>query len=341
MVIVDMKRFVGRIKGQDILRSIYKRGLLFGILLTYTFILIACSKNQDNDLVGDIGQLINNDIDGDDLTYDINEDIGDQDYMIGSIDKENSLENEESEHLEEAAISVEGVYVIGDGVRMREEASINSDVIMQLGNGSYVEYIDYEGEWIKVQYEGHLGYIRKDLISEVKPSNSLLEENNELINDPEYVIDNPKIVVKKNDRILELWDGEEVFASYKIGLGRAPLGDKQREGDGRTPEGTYYVCTRNNYSRFYLSLGVSYPNKEDAKEAFDKGLIDRSTYEQIDTAISQGIQPPWNTALGGEIMIHGHGSHSDWTQGCVAVDDEIMDILWRHCPLGTPIIIEP
>ena len=119
MVIVDMKRFVGRIKGQDILRSIYKKRFIIWHLLTYTFILIACSKNQDNDLVGDIGQLINNDIVGDDLTYDINEDIGDQDYMIGSIDKENSLENEESEHLEEAAISV-GVYVIGDGVRMRE-----------------------------------------------------------------------------------------------------------------------------------------------------------------------------------------------------------------------------
>ena len=130
-------------------------------------------------------------------------------------------------------------------------------------------------------------------------------------------------------------------ASYPIGLGWTPIGDKEKEGDGKTPEGTYYVCSRNSASRFYLSLGLSYPNKEDAYEGLEAGLIDQNTYNQIEDAINREVQPPWNTTLGGEIMIHGHGSHSDWTAGCIAVDDDIMDILWENCRMGTTVIIEP
>jgi len=151
----------------------------------------------------------------------------------------------------------------------------------------------------------------------------------------------PAIVVKKSQRILELWDGDSLFASYPIGLGWEPQGDKKKEGDGRTPEGSYYICTRNDRSRFYLSLGLSYPNSEDAQEALDNGIIDRRTYEQIVNAIENKSCPPWNTALGGEIMIHGMGSSSDWTAGCIAVDNDVMDILWRYCPLKTPVTIEP
>ena len=51
--------------------------------------------------------------------------------------------------------------------------------------------------------------------------------------------------------------------------------------------------------------------------------------------------PPWNTSLGGEIMIHGHGSETDWTLGCIAVDNEVMDILWQYCHNGTGVIINP
>lgn len=98
---------------------------------------------------------------------------------------------------------------------------------------------------------------------------------------------------------------------------------------------------QNNYSRFYLSLGLSYPNTEDARDALESGLIDQGTYNRIEDAISRRVQPPWNTALGGEIMIHGHGSHSDWTAGCIAVDNDVMDVLWENCGLGTTVIIEP
>ncbi|MDD4494596.1 MAG: L,D-transpeptidase family protein [Eubacteriales bacterium] len=148
-------------------------------------------------------------------------------------------------------------------------------------------------------------------------------------------------MVKKADRALKLWDGDTLFGTYSIGLGWNPEGDKQVEGDGRTPEGNYYVCVRNSQSSFYLSLGVSYPNKEDAKEALDAGTINKSTYDQIVEAIENGSQPPWNTAMGGAVMIHGLGGNRDWTAGCVAVDNDVMDILWKHCKVGTPIIIEP
>ncbi len=151
----------------------------------------------------------------------------------------------------------------------------------------------------------------------------------------------PAIVVYKSDRVLELWDGETLYDRYRIGLGFTPVGHKQVEGDGKTPEGDYYVCTRNSNSRFYLSLGVSYPSTKDAKAGLDAGRIDQMTERRIREAIESRTRPPWNTPLGGEIMIHGHGGRSDWTAGCIAVDNAVMDILWKYCPLKTPITIHP
>ncbi len=151
----------------------------------------------------------------------------------------------------------------------------------------------------------------------------------------------PMIVVFKRERILELYSGDSLVGRYPIDLGRDPSGDKQKEGDGRTPEGTYYVCTRNEQSRYYLSLGVSYPNEEDAKKALENGIIEEETYERIKAAEDNLSKPPWDTPMGGEIMIHGMGTGEDWTAGCIAVKNDVMDILWRSCPLGTPIIIHP
>ena len=150
-----------------------------------------------------------------------------------------------------------------------------------------------------------------------------------------------KIVVYKADRRLELWQNGDLTKEFHIGLGKNPEGKKEQEGDKMTPEGEYYVCTKNQYSKFYLALGVSYPNIEDAQNGLDKGLIDQATYDSIESAIQNGECPPWNTALGGQIMIHGHGGNKDWTKGCIAVDDEVMDTLWEACSIGTKILINP
>ncbi len=315
------------------IKTIMNKIGLIGIISLCLAVFTACnsSKPSDNDIPDDTNEI--------EIPVEVDE--GDTEY----IEESPAINNEDADTSNGIDETFSYYYVIGNGVRMRKDASLDEEIILLLSNGTPVEYVDRKGDWFKVKYNNETGYIRRDLLSEEQPEDELPQETidttTQLPDNHSQVADNPKIIIKKGDRILELWDGDNLWGSYPIGLGQSPIGDKQKEGDGRTPEGTYYVCTRNSYSRFYLSLGVSYPNVEDAKEALDEGLINQSTYDQIDYAINRTAQPPWNTALGGEIMIHGHGSQSDWTAGCIAVDDDIMDILWANCPLGTQIIIEP
>jgi murein L,D-transpeptidase YafK len=147
------------------------------------------------------------------------------------------------------------------------------------------------------------------------------------------------VYIEKAARRLTLYSGGETVISAPVGLGFDPIGDKTREGDGKTPLGEYYVCTKNSISKFYLSLGLSYPSEKDAQRGFEEGRIDEATRGAIVKAVRNGRQPPWDTPLGGEIMIHGHGSHSDWTLGCVAVENAVMDILFQACAVGTKVVI--
>ena len=158
---------------------------------------------------------------------------------------------------------------------------------------------------------------------------------------PAAVLTQPRIVVRKSERRLLLYDGDTLVARMRIGLGRNPEGHKQQEGDSRTPEGEYYICTRNDQSSYYLSLGVSYPGIKDAEAGLAAGVITQTQYDDIVEAITTGKRPPWNTPLGGEIMLHGHGSGSDWTLGCVALENDDMDVLWKHCAIGTAVTIVP
>lgn len=154
-------------------------------------------------------------------------------------------------------------------------------------------------------------------------------------------IQNPKIVVWKSARRLDLYSGDEIVRSYKIGLGFSPVGDKQSQGDGKTPEGEFYICMKNPHSRFYLALGISYPSKDDAEAGLRDGRITEEQYHDIVSAIDGKRRPPWDTPLGGEIFIHGHGSSSDWTLGCIALDDADIRELYNSIPLKTPVIINP
>lgn len=154
------------------------------------------------------------------------------------------------------------------------------------------------------------------------------------------------IHIWKERRELELLSDGEVIAIYTIGLGGWPWDTKNVKGDSRTPEGSYYICVRNASSRFHLSLGLSYPNKEDAQRGYENGVINKKQKRAIENAIDAGQQPPWNTGLGGEIMIHGAsedgiGAEFDWTAGCIAVEDAVIDILWKYCKIGTEVMIDP
>ncbi|HEY4873304.1 MAG TPA: L,D-transpeptidase family protein [Steroidobacteraceae bacterium] len=137
-----------------------------------------------------------------------------------------------------------------------------------------------------------------------------------------------RIVVHKAERRLDLMRGYGVLRSYHIALGLNPIGQKQRSGDFRTPEGTYYLSRRNARSDFFLSIQVSYPNDAD---------------------LALARRNHWPT--GGSIMIHGlpntmkhppqyYESH-DWTDGCIAVTNADMVEIWLLTPDNTPIDIRP
>ena len=151
----------------------------------------------------------------------------------------------------------------------------------------------------------------------------------------------PRIVVKKADRKLQVFDGEKLIKTYRIGLGFAPEGDKEKQGDGKTPEGEFYIFTKNPKSSYYLSLGVSYPSTDDAERGLREKLISKSQRDEIVKAVKNKKTPLQNTKLGGEIYIHGNGSKTDWTLGCVALEDAEMKELFDASPVGTSVKIEP
>jgi len=151
----------------------------------------------------------------------------------------------------------------------------------------------------------------------------------------------PRILVKKSQRQLLLFSANKLVRTYRIGLGLNPTGDKVRQGDRRTPEGDFYVFTKNEKSAFYLSLGISYPNGPAAERGLRDHLIDRAQYDDIMRALRAKRGPPQKTALGGDIYIHGNGAGSDWTWGCVALADEDVRELFAAVEVGTPVTIEP
>ncbi len=136
------------------------------------------------------------------------------------------------------------------------------------------------------------------------------------------------IVVRKSLRRLYLMRGNTVLRSYRIALGLDPVGQKERSGDFRTPEGRYYLTRRNPRSDYFLSIQVSYPNQADVARARRHG---------------------WNA--GGSIMIHGlpnqlsrppeYYEKYDWTDGCIAVSDSDMLEIWLMTGSHTPIDILP
>ena len=154
-------------------------------------------------------------------------------------------------------------------------------------------------------------------------------------------LSNPRIVVHKSARKLKLYDGRKIVKTYNIVLGSSPVGDKQVEGDGRTPEGDFYVFVKNDKSSFTVSLGVSYPSTDDAKRGHKAQLIKALEEQEIRTAIERKSMPLQKTKLGGEIYIHGGGTERDWTDGCIALTDSDIVELFSLAKTGMPVKILP
>lgn len=136
------------------------------------------------------------------------------------------------------------------------------------------------------------------------------------------------VLILKKDHVMELLADGKVIRTYKVALGQGGLARKERQGDGRTPEGHYVIDSRNPASEYHLALHVSYPNAEDRKRSAKLGV-----------------------APGGDIMIHGLPNGKgwvgaghlmyDWTLGCVAVTNDEIEEVWKLVPVGTPVEIRP
>jgi murein L,D-transpeptidase YafK len=154
-----------------------------------------------------------------------------------------------------------------------------------------------------------------------------------------------RLLVKKSERKLYLYETrkgtEALRKTYEIALGNNPTGHKQQQGDGATPEGDYYITHRNPKSNYYLSLGVSYPNISDAASGLQRGLISQQQHDAIVRAIRTQSKPLQNTRLGGDIFIHGGGIGSDWTLGCIALENDQIRELFELLPVKTKVRIDP
>jgi lipoprotein-anchoring transpeptidase ErfK/SrfK len=158
---------------------------------------------------------------------------------------------------------------------------------------------------------------------------------------PISAIRNPEVFVYKEKRRLYIVDSNVLVRDYPIGLGFHPRGDKEKEGDGRTPEGDFKVCVKNSESRFIKSLGLNYPDKKHAERAFFAGTITPMEFRDILLAFEKRTTPPWSTPLGGKIFIHAGGAHKDWTDGCIALYNSDMEELFRITDIGTPVSVRP
>jgi murein L,D-transpeptidase YafK len=137
-----------------------------------------------------------------------------------------------------------------------------------------------------------------------------------------------RIVVEKSARRLSVLRNGNQIKTYRIALGRRPLGAKQEEGDMKTPEGIYKIDGRNPQSNFHLALHISYPSDEDDKRAAAQG-------------VSAGFDVMIHGIQNGRGWIGAFHRWNDWTAGCIAVTDEEIEELWRVTPDGTTIEIRP
>jgi len=149
------------------------------------------------------------------------------------------------------------------------------------------------------------------------------------------------IVVRKSARNLALCSAGTLVANFQAGLGFAPVGDKEREGDGKTPEGVFYVASLVPNSSYYKAFLLSYPDSGDAARGLSSGLITQAQKSAIDTAQANCTVPPQTTQLGSYVEVHGNGGTSDWTLGCVAISNAGIDQLYSTIGVRDTIVVLP
>lgn len=182
---------------------------------------------------------------------------------------------------------------------------------------------------------------------------------------------NARVLVNKAQRRLELWVGRRMVKAYRIQLGWRAHGPKERLGDQKTPEGTYFICGHRP-SAYYLALWLAYPNAADARRGLEAGLIGPGEHQAIMEKLAARVCPPQDTKLGGAILLHGQfpeltaslarkhradpstlragwrpgdadpagmREYQDWTDGCVSLFNPDIRELYEYLADGTEVLI--
>lgn len=159
--------------------------------------------------------------------------------------------------------------------------------------------------------------------------------------------DNSWLLVETEKMTLSVMSGNAAKQIYKhVSLGRGGISTDRIKGDQITPLGEYHISRVSTDSPFHLFIGLDYPNLDQAMRALLDGKINARQFGAIRKALAQKKEPPQNTALGGNIGIHGVGSGSpeihkrfNWTNGCVALTNEQVDDLIRRIHVGMRVVI--
>ena len=223
-------------------------------------------------------------------------------------------------------------YVTERGVALREAPHESARTLATLRTRDGVRVLAEDGPpadgfahgWRLVQWGGTRGYVRAAALSNVW------------------------IRVDKSERMTYVYRGAELLREFPADVSVSPEDKVRRSGQEelehyRVPEGTFYVTRLNPNSSYYRAFVLSYPGPTHAQRGYEAGVITRAQLDAIVRADAEGREPPMNTALGGLIEIHGHGSGRQraWTRGCVALRNVHMDELWAYVEVGTPVVIEP
>lgn len=156
------------------------------------------------------------------------------------------------------------------------------------------------------------------------------------------------VIVEKSVNKMTVFYQGKALKSFTVVSGVNDQGDKQRQGDNRTPEGRFFITEKERLNDHpYLGkkwLGLSYPDPVHAQRGVENNLININQYREIVRANEQKVQPPQNTALGGWIGIHGGRedltkARINWTEGCLALQDADLEELYRLVDYGTPVVI--
>jgi len=214
-------------------------------------------------------------------------------------------------------------YVEAEKAVVYETKAARKQVTLLI-KGERVHRLRQAGDWTRIRtIRGAVGFVRTEDLSD------------------------RWIFISKNQHMLYLYSGLELILKLPIDLPVYYIGDKKQRGsyrnpeDWRTPEGLFYVTWKRNTSVFHKALVLSYPDPIHASRGLREGLISRNGFARIIKANHMLESPPMNTILGGWIEIHGNGvdGRANWTRGCVALENDDIDILWPYVSEATPVLI--